>query len=268
MKEHLQKYVKTNSVAGVLLCFILAVYGCAAQTAQKQEASRPIDPGGDFRKLCYLLTPKAHSASDDLIRQWRKDVHEITTFTVEDHITVIESLQKEHVKLYEKYNHCAEQLTTAGQNYSSQWLTDLKNKYGLDYLKKNKEAVIMCLAALATPPMDHYCCTPQEKLATNEAALKVAYRGFCDLFNRFYDNLQNDQKSLLANQHKQVARLLESACSNPGIAVDYYTVRSKLIEQRAMRLNKELYLYMKNDLNILTVNLFKAVDDLKRLIGE
>ena len=260
---------KNNRIAFILIFIVLAVFSCAAQTPQKQVRLQVADPVVEFKKLCDLLTPKTDSASDNIIRQWRKDVYKITDFTVEDHITVIESLQREQTELYEQFDLCDAQAKAAIRNYSSRWLADLKNKFGLDYLKKNRDEVFVCIGAMIYLQTDHYCRTTQEKLLINEDTLATAYERYCDLFNEFYDTLQKDKKSLLADQHEQVSKLLDSIKHELNDIVTHQNIMTKIFEEKAMRLNKELYLYMKNDLNMVTMfDPLKAGDDFKRLIGE
>ena len=259
---------KNNRVAPIFIFIVLVLVSCAAQTPNKQIRVTTADPKADFEKLCVLLTPKTESASDDLIRQWRKDVQERTTYTVEDHIAVIESLQKEQVELKKQFDQCDAQATASTRNYSSQWFTDLKNKFGLGYLKENKKDVFMCLAAMVSLPTDHYCSTTQEKMVINQETLALAYERYCDYFNGFYDRLQKEQKRLLADQHKQAQTLLDSIKHEINFVVTLQIINTKLAEERAMRFNKELYLYMKNDLNMMAVDPLKALDDFKRFVGD
>ena len=257
---------KSNCVTPFLFFFLLIMVGCAAQTPNKQERLTAADPKAEFERLCVLLTPKNDSASDDLIRQWRKEVENRTRFKVEDHITVIESLQKEQAELYKQYNNCDAQLKIDKQNYSSQWLIDLTNMFGLDYLKENKNDVFKCLGAMIYLPINHYCRPTQEKMVINEETLAIAYERYCDFFNRFYDDLSKNQKAILTDQHKQVSRLQDSIKHELNVVFTYQILMTKLTEQSAIRSNRELYLYMKNDLNMMKFDPLKAVDDFKRLI--
>lgn len=167
-------------------------------------------------------------------------------------------------KLKTAYLNYENKFLTCQENkpYTSQWFTDMTDRFGNDYIIKNKDKIKRCLAYIAFS--SHQSCTNSglNEILLLEKNLFNSIQLYFDEINKFYAN-KGKNNSLIKKINKfQQPISKKSILTLVGLTLLKLDLDNYYIENNAKDIYQFLlkFDYLKNDRHLI-----KAVDELEKI---
>lgn len=204
-------------------------------------------------------SPNLHQAFSNLIEStskenkhlldgWSEYLVKVLGYSNAEHLKVIEELTIDYAKAFkaldEKHKKDREQDKI---QYTSEWLDELAEQFGKDFVCNNKRAVMLNLMmAFNRNDAKRYDHDAKE-IISKELVLYLAYERYLSVFMDYYHQLsEKDRKKM--NAWKDVAEKYLSIANRSHFAQVYYSFHmiNKVRDNALQKENNELYMFFKN----------------------
>jgi uncharacterized protein YukE len=205
----------------------------------------------------------------NILKRWKNYLISVSHFSNTNYTNAINKQLADYYKaIADTNNTLQENKAKRKSEYSSSWVGDLVNHFGIEFIKKNKTAIKYCLMAISFP--DESFERKFKDLMYIEAMLFGSYKRYFGLFLTFYKEEldQNEQNKI--EPHKKIAENYLALIDNVSFASMHNTtvLQNILTENKARRLNDEVFRFLKAHPLLHTFRNTKALDDLRKVTEE
>lgn len=202
-----------------------------------------------------------------LLNRWNKYLISASHFSNADHQEAIESQQIEYFNAISDLNKRIEETNNFRKEYSSSWVDDLLGKFGEEYVKKNRDAILDNFGAIIARSYHQYEKELQDLIYV-ETMLYGSYKDYFSMFLDFYNEKLDDhgRKKLMPREKAAVAFLELIQDVSFTHMHQTYVLRDKMEENRARKNNKDLFLFFREHPVSQNFDISKANNDLERAI--
>ncbi len=212
------------------------------------------------------------SADDDtktqaLMKQWDDHLLGIKDFSSTEHFLAIVNQQSDYYKAITDLNDRIKETNNYRKQYSSAWIDDLINHFGKDFLQNNRTVIIDNFGAIMAWSYHHYV-EELKDLIYIETMLYGSYKEYFGMFIQFYNEELDDEGRKKLKTRKDVAESFLSIIYNASFTKMHETLvlTEKMADNRAKKLNEELFHFFKEHPLSRNFNLSKAGNDLDKAI--
>lgn len=183
----------------------------------------------------------------EIFKQWENYIISVSHFSNTNYANAInKQLTDYYLAIADINNTLQENKAKRKSEYSSSWVDDLVNHFGIEFVKKNKAAIKYCLMAISFP--DESFEYKLKDLIYKETMLFGSYKRYFGLFLAFYKEKldQNAQNKIKA--HKKIAENYLALIDKVSFASMHNTtvLQNILTENKARRLNDEVFTFLKS----------------------
>lgn len=203
-----------------------------------------------------------------LLEQWNSYLIDISNFSNTDYLSAIEDQQIEYYKAITELNKGIDKIDSFQKKYSASWIDDLTKHFGKGFIKKNKNAILDNFSAIIARDYRLYE-NELKDLVYTEAMLYGSYKKYFGMFIDFYnEELDNNGRNKL-KKHKDAVDVFLSIINDVSFTKmqERTVLTDKSAENKAIRLNEELFQFFKNHPISRAFDFSKAIDDLEKAIG-
>ena len=233
--------LKMHNVLFAVSLVLVLIYLNAYVAYSKEENSL------NFHQAFSNLIESASKENKLLLDGWNDYIIKTLGYSNTEHLEVIEQLTLDYAESYnainEKYN---KERGQDKMHYTSEWLDDLVERFGKDFVYNNERAIMLnLLLAINRNDAKKYDQDAKE-IISKELILYLAYERYLSVFKDYYNKLsEKDQKKM--NAWKEVADKYLSITSRSHFAQIYYGrhMKKKIDDNAMLKENKELYGYFK-----------------------
>ncbi|MFZ1987242.1 MAG: hypothetical protein WAU91_22720 [Desulfatitalea sp.] len=205
----------------------------------------------------------------DLLIKWSIYINEHESASNIDYLSSLSELRSGYADAIVDLNKCMEGTKRSKQKHSSVWLDDLIKRFGIDYIKNNREAVLANIS-IAIGNEKRICDPLTANVIYRETLLRAAYGNYLQLFNGFYETLIYEDQQRLKSRKETVEAL--SSFMNQASMVKVILGNGKpsslIAVFEARRLNEEIYQFLKKYTYSPNFDPMVALDDLKKIATE
>ena len=155
------------------------------------------------------------------------------------------------------------------KDYSSSWIDDLIGYFGIEFVKKNRDVIIQAIMAICLSDEENFEHKLKD-LIYIEAMLFGSYKDYYGKFLYFYKEElgQNAQKKV--ESHKDIAENFLALIDKVSLTCIYNTavLKNVLAENKARKLNDEVYTFLKAHPLSHTFGNSEALGDLEKVIDK
>lgn len=204
----------------------------------------------------------------EILRQWNDYITNVSHYSNSDHADAINKQLTDYYKAITDINNTIKKNRAKRKSeYSSSWVDDLVNHFGIEFVKKNKMAIKQSLLAFANS--DEPFERKLKDLVYIETMLFGSYKRYFGLFLAFYKEKldQNAQKEI--ESYKNIAQNLLAIIDKVSITSMHNTtvLQNILTENEARRLNNEVFTFLRSHpLSCTFDDLIRALEDLNKII--
>lgn len=219
-----------------------------------------------------LKTFGIDTESDDeetraLLNMWSNHLQESTRFSSDDYLAAIESLQRDYFKAIALLNQRITETNSFRDDYTSRWLRDLNQKFGADFIVKNRKAILDNFSAIISRSYHQYGKELKDVIYI-ETMLYGSYKEFFNSFIKFYQNeLSPDDKERL-KARKDAAEKLLGLIGEASITLmhENLVLNERMNNNRAKKHGQELFEFFNSHTLSKHFEISKAADDLDAAI--
>jgi hypothetical protein len=194
------------------------------------------------------LLESASEENKHLLDSWNDYIIKVLGYSNAEHLKVIEELTIDYAKAFkaldEKHRKDREQDKI---KYTSEWLDELIEQFGKDFICNNKRAVMLNLMIAFNRNNAKKYDQDAKEIISKELVLYLAYERYLGVFMDYYHQLgDKDRKKMKA--WKEVAEKYLSIANRSHFAQVYYSFHmiNKVRDNALQKENNELYLFFKN----------------------
>lgn len=204
-----------------------------------------------------------------LLTQWEKYLIRASHYSNSDHLDAIKKQLTDYYQTIAEVGNIIEKNSVRSKNqYSSSWVDDLVNHFGIEFVRKNKNVIIESWKAIFSS--DEEFEIKLKDLIYTETMLFGTYKDYFGMFLTFYNEKidQKAQKKLEA--YKNIADNFLAVIDKTSFASMYHaTVKKKVLsENKARELNEEVFLFLKAHPLSHTFRDSRTLKDLMKVIKE
>ncbi len=217
-----------------------------------------------FHSSFNLVFGEADEKVNVLMMGWSDYIEEYEAVSNIDYLAAFTKLQIEYFEAIGECEKCMEEVSQSRGKHTSAWVDNLVKRYGIEYVRNNREA-IMANIATSIGNDERICIQTTERLIFKEALLYAAYNRYLELFNKYFETLSYKDQELLKPQ-KDIVDLLSSSLKKASMAKIVFAggkPSSLIAEIKARRLNEELYLFLRKYTTSPAFDPMIAIDDWK-----
>jgi hypothetical protein len=247
----------------LILLFICISCASTKPISIKEELN---DHSNDFEQQLDMFASDPDATTNALLARWSDFVKMRSSYSNLDFQLALDELQAEYSTSITKTEKCMHTIKDSQKNHTSGWLDDLINRFGVEYIQRNRQAVLENIALLYGIP-EKRCADEYKEMIYKESRLFRAYRSYFQLFFYFYDTLDKAEKARLKSRRETAETILSMLKKGSMANIVFGSGRPhiKLAEVRAKRLSKELYDYFKGYMNNHDLDPIKAAKDLSKI---
>lgn len=205
--------------------------------------------------------------SDDeilpLMKRWNEYLLSIKAYSNINYYNVIKSQQMDYMKAITDLSASIQKYDSYRKDYSSTWIDELIANFGEDFIKSNRDAIISSLYAITTDT-----CYEKElkELVYTETMLYGSYQKYFGMFLDFYKEKLSDEEQNKLRPRKDAAEAFLALLNNNSITSIYEDkiLGERLSKNKALSLNKELLPFLKERIQPHTLDLIRALKDLRK----
>ncbi|GAB6094702.1 hypothetical protein JCM14469_09540 [Desulfatiferula olefinivorans] len=150
--------------------------------------------------------------SDEQFSQYLKNFY---NYNLEEHKIAIRNLFTLYRKDYAALEACSSNESGLRKEYSSDWLKDLKTKFGEDYVEKNSESIKTLLLNLFLINSSAYCIDAEKDLLYSEIQYIRTLKDFYQSYIDFYMSLSDNERKGLTAKKNKADELLKALSTYP-----------------------------------------------------
>jgi hypothetical protein len=203
----------------------------------------------------------------NILKQWEKYIISVSHFSNTNYAKAINKQLIDYYKAIADLGNSIEgNKAKRKSEYSSSWVDDLVNHFGIEFVKKNQMAVKQSLLAFANS--DESFERKLKDLIYIETMLFGSYKRYFGLFLTFYKEKLDQSAQKKIEAHKKIAENFLALIDKVSFASMHNTtvLLNILSENKARLLNDEVFTFLKSHpLSYTFDDLIRALEDLKKV---
>jgi hypothetical protein len=201
-----------------------------------------------------------------LLREWNRYLNTVKNFASTEYGIAIEYQQKEYYSSLNRLANGIQKLNANRKKHSSQWLSELTDRFGKEFARENKEAILANFLVVMNTDYRSYEQEVKD-LIYIETMLHGSYKEYFGMFLEFYKGELSQEEQKLLSSRREIAEAILSVIDEIRISKLFETkaLHGRMAIHKAQRQNKELYEFFQEILKSHSINVRKAADDLEEM---
>lgn len=217
----------------------------------------------------YDLLSSDSEATRTHLNQWDEHLFSLTRFSNLDYCIAMKSQQVSYYKAIVDLNEKLEEIDLHRKNHSSEWISDLSNRFGKDFVRENRKEILNNFLAIMNRSYRSYEENLKD-LIYQEAMLYGSYKEYFGQFLDYYENSLNSEGKKTLSLRKDLAKAILSIIDDVSITNLYETkaLYERMADYQAQNQNKALFSFFNELPNSSSINIFEANEDLRKAVRD
>jgi hypothetical protein len=181
-----------------------------------------------------------------LLKQWENYLISASHYSNSDHLNAINKQLTDYYKTIADVGNIIEKTGIKSKSqYSSSWVDDLVNHFGIEFVRTNKDVILESWKAIFSS--DEAFEQNLKNLIYTETMLFGSYKDYFGMFLTFYNEKLDQKAQKKMEAYKNIADNFLALIDKTSFASmhDTTVLKKVLSENKARQLNEEVFLFLK-----------------------